>query len=810
MPTLLSGPARIALSGRASVRVPVANATSGAVTLRAAYADPISLLETGARGGAALKIAVPEDATLPAGGTCDLGLAIDGKLPAGEYASTVRVLADGGEPLAIPVTIGVSASPFLGIACMVAGLVIVGVLGTLSGGGAVQARLHDALRDRAEIHEWLERNPAPASRLDETEAMDRDYDAAIRALAAPRAFAIEDHRIADADAHLAAAAATASDLRRTLSNTRPGALEVKDLQAEWQALKSQFTDLAAPAAPPMADPDSLLARMTAFQARFRAFELTLPVQVLSGDLAVQVQRVALADAAGQGAQARALAIATRAWMRRAAAFLRERVRLVAQYQLTADAMVATDLWIRAQATRPDLPADGLAPVLAMLDQARRMMGPEATVVTERDARKLIDDADVTLLRVSSAALKHRVDAALAAESEATGFGEVQTVLDELTASLATNPHPSVEQKKAGLARVLAAWHRRIAAQPGQDDIEDVASHLAATEQAVSQAVTPADMRATGPSYRALTDAWVAYGLRRQNRAMAAVNGPYCREQQQRTTRELERTQEAVELANPQPALAGWEAELDAIRLDLDAVATDQDNVGTDCLDRLTAVSARENHLSREVFAATLADTDIPAQARLNAAEHSGVEQAIAIAQRLKEEPRPLAIAIQTPERDRVADRSIGFALPNLPAAWGPGVMIAVDFGDHSAPLRASAEALNQGLRIEHAYPVPQTARVRAVATEVSGGTGPVLGEGTVSLFIGPSPITAARALSDIFLNTRFALALLIAGTIYYWRFHTRKKVFGAHGFDYVEAFLLGFAVNAAVVDLPARLAAFAG
>jgi len=52
--------------------------------------------------------------------------------------------------------------------------------------------------------------------------------------------------------------------------------------------------------------------------------------------------------------------------------------------------------------------------------------------------------------------------------------------------------------------------------------------------------------------------------------------------------------------------------------------------------------------------------------------------------------------------------------------------------------------------------------------------------------------------------------LLIAGTIYYWRFHTRKKVFGAHGFDYVEAFLLGFAVNAAVVDLPARLAAFAG
>ncbi|MEO9188513.1 MAG: hypothetical protein ABI224_00705, partial [Acetobacteraceae bacterium] len=748
------------------------NAASGAVTLRAAYTDPISLVDTGARVGTTLRVDVPDDTSLPPGGTCDLTLAVDGTLRPGEYASTLRVLADDGEPLAIPVTIGVSASPLLGIACMLLGLIVVGLLGTLSGSGAVQTRLHDALRDRAAIHEWLERNPAPASRLGETEAMDRDYDAAIRALAAPRAFAIEDHRIADADAHLAAATATAADLRRALSNTRPGALEVKDLKAEWEALRTEFADLAAPVTVPIADLDSLLARMTAFQARFRAFTLLLPVRVLSDNLAVQVQRVALADAAGQGAQAQALAITTRAWMRRAAAFLRERVRLVAQYRLTAGAMVATDLWIRAQATRPDLPADELAPVLAMLDQARQMMGPEATVATERDARKIIDDADVALLRLSSTVLKHRVDAALAAENGATGLGEVQTVLDELTASLASNPHPSIEQKKAGLTRVLAAWQRRIAAQPKQDDIEDVASHLAATEQAVKHAVTAADMRATGPSYRALTNAWVAYGLRRQNRAMAAVNGSYCREQQQRTARELDGTQEAIELANPQPALARWEGEMDAIRIDLNAVATDQDNVAADCLDRLTAVSGRENHLSREVFAVTLADTDIPAQARLDAAEHSGVEQAIAIAQRLKEEPRPLAIAIQTSDPDRVTGHSIGFALPNLPAAWGPGVMIAVDFGDHSALLRASAEALNQGLRVEHTYSVPQTARVRAVATEVSHEAGPPLGEGIVSLFIAPSPITAARALSDIFLNTRFALALLVAGTIYYWRFHT--------------------------------------
>jgi hypothetical protein len=65
---------------------------------------------------------------------------------------------------------------------------------------------------------------------------------------------------------------------------------------------------------------------------------------------------------------------------------------------------------------------------------------------------------------------------------------------------------------------------------------------------------------------------------------------------------------------------------------------------------------------------------------------------------------------------------------------------------------------------------------------------------------------AAEALADTFLNARFALALLIAGVVYYWRFDTGRKVFGAQRFDYVEAFALGFVVNAVVANLSASIA----
>ncbi len=81
-----------------------------------------------------------------------------------------------------------------------------------------------------------------------------------------------------------------------------------------------------------------------------------------------------------------------------------------------------------------------------------------------------------------------------------------------------------------------------------------------------------------------------------------------------------------------------------------------------------------------------------------------------------------------------------------------------------------------------------------------------LGQGSATILPRPSPISAAQRLADEFLNLRFGLALLVALTVYFWRYQNRASAFGAKPYDYVEAFALGFAADAAVAHLPQALA----
>jgi hypothetical protein len=106
---------------------------------------------------------------------------------------------------------------------------------------------------------------------------------------------------------------------------------------------------------------------------------------------------------------------------------------------------------------------------------------------------------------------------------------------------------------------------------------------------------------------------------------------------------------------------------------------------------------------------------------------------------------------------------------------------------------------------------PLTTPLSVVAAEdlKPGGiepAGAALGEGRTTVLIAPFPVSAAQRLADDFLNLRFAIALLIALVVYYWRYHSRTTIFGARSVDYVEAFALSFAANAAVANLPDILA----
>lgn len=90
-----------------------------------------------------------------------------------------------------------------------------------------------------------------------------------------------------------------------------------------------------------------------------------------------------------------------------------------------------------------------------------------------------------------------------------------------------------------------------------------------------------------------------------------------------------------------------------------------------------------------------------------------------------------------------------------------------------------------------------------------GGIEPVdqsFGDGIATVLETPSPQTRLERLSDDLLNLHFALSMAIALVVYYWRYSNKTAIFGAKNYDYVEAFALGFAANAAVDKLPDILA----
>ena len=60
-------------------------------------------------------------------------------------------------------------------------------------------------------------------------------------------------------------------------------------------------------------------------------------------------------------------------------------------------------------------------------------------------------------------------------------------------------------------------------------------------------------------------------------------------------------------------------------------------------------------------------------------------------------------------------------------------------------------------------------------------------------------------LADTFINARFALAVAVALLVYVWQFQEKRPDFGRRGLDYVMAFALGFAVQAAATNLTEAL-----
>jgi hypothetical protein len=314
-------------------------------------------------------------------------------------------------------------------------------------------------------------------------------------------------------------------------------------------------------------------------------------------------------------------------------------------------------------------------------------------------------------------------------------------------------------------------------------------------------------------YRALLNDWVAWNGHLVQRGEDRMEHAHCLE----IYADLQRNTGAIEAAlrqrPPGADLDKWDRALDQLRLDMLRDGPDAETVSQNCVDPLLAINKRANTLSATIFAATLVDTPLPALTLVRLAESSGVAAAIDATEANKDRPRTLTLDTPAPPSDRIVGRPLIFSIGGTNTVWGPSTTISVDFGDGTPAFAANAEALRQGRQIIHQYDAALTAHLTVTATEdpkPGETTGTVLGQGNATILIAPSPVTRAQVIADEFINLRFALALLIALTVYYWRYHSRAATFGARGYDYVEAFALGFAADAAVSQLPQAIAAFGG
>ena len=719
----LSGPVSLALSATSPwgpfarertlvpirpIRFSVANIGSEQLTLSPPLIDRLRRSDEGADAEGGLRAAVIS----PASGVLAPGeealIELSGSVPGrpGIYASTVRFGTAGVGTLAIPLTAAVSASPVWGIACMLLGLAVVGTTNALTGAGSVTSQLREALAQRQLTHEWLERHPPPERFSRDIDDMDRDFDAAVTALSQPHAWSIVDHRSEEASTHLQSALATAATLRASIKDATPAAAEVEDLARDWQALQAQMKTTASEARPNPPITPGFAARLDTFLYDWKQQFIGVPMQWVSLELTPQLARVHLLLAAGQEDAARVQAIAVRRWIRRAATMLDERMHTWIAFAGAGSAIAVADLSMRQRLSA--LPEADRTAIQDQLDAASAKLGDNATPTAFAAADMAINSAETALIRARTAQMKQRFQAASDQAMAETSSDRVQHVVDQVVAEKPASPQDRI----AGSTRILTAWREMIAGVP-DTHMRDV---LTARADAIGQALSSGDLKATPPLYRALLNAWSDWQTQHVSALTMPILRVECTEERDALQHNVAATEENIRLQPAGPKQVAWEADLDRIHFETLQADVDGDPA-KHCLDVLGELEKRRITLSSEVFVAMLANAPIPASARIASAELSGVAEAITLTRQLVTEPRTLTLKVRTPPEERTVGRRIVFEVGDLDPLWGSGIQIGVDFQDGTRPLISSVEAIRQSGPIEHEYDAPRTLHPRLLVAE---------------------------------------------------------------------------------------------
>ncbi len=789
---------RLTIAGE---RFSVVNAGEAALVLERSSVDPVRDASTGLAAAGALAVSTGATSLSPAEAA---GFVLAGEVPGrpGRYATTARIIGAEGSALACPVAIEISAHAAWGIAAMLLGLLAIGLLNLLAGTSDRESTLGRALAARQDIAATLERTPPPASLAGDVATMNDDFARAIARLRQGWPATLTGRPQADAGALLDEAGRIAARLRAVVDDRRAGAAEVEDLEKSWQYLQPVVQQMAAPAAP--APTGTFAGQVQTFIAARRELLVRGPAMLLAAEVAGQLARMKLAVAAGHGEAARGLALNTRSWLERSAAALEQGAALQEQVTRNAMIMLANDRSLRDRLPADDIDPGSRVEIAAELDAAEARLANHPTDGDMQDADHLINQAAVARLRAVGDAIRARIAGDTRTIDQDTDIGDIQALLDRLNAE--PLPH-TLAMKQAGIGQVIALWRAHLARLPDPAATAAMGRTLDAMQKLVDQG----RMAELGRAMAGFFEDSPKEFARLVNAAVDRRNHPRCVEYGDDLDLRLSEIEWTLRTAAATPQVAAWDLRRDRLRYDLQQVRSDPVAIGHDCLTPLIRVDGRVINLENEILASGVRNSTLPSATRLRLLASIPNIAVSGIA--AEDGPRHLTVLVTTPPGDRVANRDLSFQLSGDDPAWGHATVVRVDFGDGTEALSEDGETLRRHDPILHRYGRALSAHVAIRATETdadAGATNLVVGLGSADIVVQRSPVTGAQALAAEFLNLRFGLALAIASVMYFWRYHARDAVFGARAYDYVEAFALGFAVQAAVAALPAALAGFVG
>jgi hypothetical protein len=664
----------------------------------AAVVSPLVDERNGLAAGAGGITANVAPGALPPGASAEVTLAGAAPARAGRYSAQLDLKFEGGTSIPTPLRVEVAASAFWGVVCLLFGLSLLGVVKLLTGQGDVEELTRQALLERAAVRANWQRNRPPSSEAEKVAEVERDYEDALRSLAAPPGFSVVDRRIADASASLADARQAGGKLRDAMTGPE-GATEVADLAREWSAFKSLLAGLETTPASGGPPPQGLTARVEALIEGLQAQLVAARAKAIIAEVDPHVERVQLAMAAGQGPRVRDMALAARAWQRRAADDLERQQAVEMGLALLGANMLAIETRLRRLAGDESIPPETRAKWIGSLDAADAKLASGLTLANFTQANELMQDAETQSMRDQEGVL-------LAQVREATEAASNDLSLDAVSAAFAKMGPPGSQSDAdyaAGMAKVFAAWRASV----GPLGDEESRKAIQATADAGIDAAKRQDKAGIKQAFGTLKDEWNAYTQKYITAAAARVIAPICGDWRDANLLQTTVVVEQVRLQSGRPEVDEWEKALDRAKLALQGISTSDPG----CIGKAADADKETIAVSKATYQHVLEDAGIPLDARLDAAERSGDAAAVALIQRLATGPRELDLGTTTKEEDIVVDQPIHFAFANLDPNWsGPGVDVAIDWGDGSEslcerPLKSSWAANVQNTAFRRSRPL---------------------------------------------------------------------------------------------------------